>query len=189
MAFLEILTRCFKRPIMLSHNQASLEQQTCADWTQTLLVDELGRGVGWSYQNMAAYADQLTGDYIWILDDDDVCTRRTLVYELTQIAQAHNPDVIMVRMNHQERGILPDAQGWKVGPIPGLIGCSAYVVRREVFQRHAGAFLSAGYASDFDFIYEIFTDETLSIFWHDVIASQVQWIGLGRPEATEKDEG
>ena len=76
----------------------------------------MGRGVGWSYENLAAYADQLQGEYIWILDDDDMCTRRTLVYELEQIAQSDNPDVIMVRMNHQERGILPDAQGWRSTP-------------------------------------------------------------------------
>lgn len=183
MAFLEVLTRCYKRPIMLSHNQASLQAQTSRNWQQTLLIDEVGRGVGWSYENMAAYAESLGGDYIWILDDDDVCCRNTFVYELEQIAEADDPDVIMVRMNHQERGILPSAEMWKQIPKPGLIGCSAYVVRQNVWKRHAGAFLSGNYASDFDFIWEIFHDVGLSIFWHDVIASQVQRISLGRPEA------
>jgi hypothetical protein len=73
--FLEVLTRCYRRPGLLAANQASLRAQTCADWTQTLLVDEEGRGIAWSYVNMAGYAPHLVGEYVWILDDDDLCVR------------------------------------------------------------------------------------------------------------------
>lgn len=186
MAFLEVITRCFQRPVMLAHNQESLQAQTCDDWIQTLLIDEIGRGVGWSYLNLASYAADLEGDYIWILDDDDMCVRKTLVGELKQIAEQRNADVIMIKMNHMIRGILPDDDAWGKPPQCGRIGCSAYVVRRDVFKRHADAFKSAGYASDFDFISSIFEDDKVSIFWHDVIASQVQRISLGLPEITAK---
>ena len=182
MAFLEVITRCFQRPRMLAYNQESLQSQTCDDWIQTLLVDEIGRGVGWSYQQMALYADDLEGDYIWILDDDDMCIRMTLVDELKQIATIHNPDVIMIKMNHLTRGILPDELVWKRKPVIAHIGVSAFVVKRELWQRHAGAFLSADYSADFDFISSIFQEEGVGVFWHDVIASQVQKISLGLPE-------
>jgi len=182
MAFLEVITRCYQRRRMLAYNQESLQSQTCDDWTQTLLVDEIGRGIGWSYQQMALYADDLEGDYIWILDDDDVASRMTLVRELKDIAAVNNPDVIMIKMNHLTRGILPDDLVWKKKPVIAHIGVSAFVVRREVWQRHAGAFLSASYSADFDFISSIFKEEGIDIFWHDVIASQVQKISMGLPE-------
>lgn len=182
MAFLEVVTRCYKRPEMLRHNQESLHAQTCTDWTQSLLIDEIGRGVGWSYQEMARRSDELSGDYIWILDDDDMATRITLVAELKQIAEAHNPDVIMVKMNHQERGILP-SYTWQSYPIIGDIGVSAYIVRREIWQQYAGEFARGDYSNDYYFIAALFDNPSLKFFWHDVIASQVQWIGMGRPEA------
>lgn len=182
MAFLEILTRCYKRPKMLHHNRASLVAQTCGDWTQTLLVDEVGHGVPAAQERLAHYAPQLTGEYIWILDDDDMCTRRTLVDELRTIAKTHQPDVIMLRMNHLERGILPDDDAWQKPPQCSRIGCSAYVVRRDVWRRFANAFLPGEYASDFKFIAAIFAARP-NVFWHDVIASQCQRVSLGRAEA------
>ena len=118
---------------------------------------------------------------IWILDDDDMACHDTLVQELKVIAADHNPDVIMLKMNHGERGVLPDAHSWGKPPVCGRLGCSAYVVRRELWQRHADAWNSAKYASDFDFIYSIWQDDPV-IYWHDVVASKVQAIGYGEPE-------
>lgn len=182
MAFLEVLTRCYKRPKMLKHNQASLEAQTCDDWQQTLIVDEIGQGIGWAQLQLAEYAPELEGDYIWILDDDDMCRRNTFVAELKHIVEVRNPDVIMVRMNHGMRGILPDNHNWRGKPVVGRLGCSAYVIRREVWQKYAPAFATAHYASDFDFIAAVFEDDDIEVYWHDVIASQVQHISMGEPE-------
>lgn len=176
---LEVLTRCYKRPRMLAANQASLDAQTDDDWQQTLLVDDVGRGIAWSYQNLAAYAPNLEGDYIWLLDDDDVCIHPTLFAELRVIAEAHSPDVIFVRMDHGERGVLPN-ECWGCEPKHGDIGCSAYVVRRQVWQAHAKHF-GAHYAGDFDFIRAIWNSKP-TIFWHDVIASRVQRISRGATE-------
>lgn len=181
MAFLEIITRCYKRPKMLQHNQASIEAQTCDDWEQLLIFDDIGNGIGWAQTIIADYADELTGDYVWVLDDDDMCTRDTLIYELKQIADVHNPDVIMVRFNHMDRGILPDGLYWKSQPVECHIGVSCYIVKRDVFQKHASAFKSARYQSDLDFIQSVYADNP-SVFWHDVIAGQVQRISLGEPE-------
>ena len=56
MAFLQVLTRCYQRPEMLTANIRSLLEQTDPDWEQTCLVDSQGRGIGWSYENLAAHA-------------------------------------------------------------------------------------------------------------------------------------
>lgn len=180
--FLEVLTRTFnQRPRMLTNNIESLMNQDCPDWLQTILSDEEARGVAWAQENMANYSTHLQGEYIWILDDDDMAIHPALVCELKDIAREHQPDVIMVKMDHKERGVLPDSAHWGKPPVHGFIGCSAYIVKRELWQAHAGAFLPGTYSSDFTFIKSIFDSEP-SIYWHDVIASQVQRIGLGKPE-------
>lgn len=180
MAFLEVVTRTFRRPTLLAINRESLEQQTDDDWSQSFIDDPIGRGVGYSYERLAMFP--VRGDYIWILDDDDLCARPTLVAELKAIAAEHDPEVIMLKMDHGPRGILPDYPHWGAFPVVAHIGCSAYVVRRDVWCAFAHAFLPGSYQSDFQFISRVFLDSARRIYWHDVIASRVQRISLGAPE-------
>lgn len=177
--FLEVVTRCYKRPAMLAANVASLQAQTCDRWKQTLLVDDVGRGVAWANGNLAGFVP--TGHYVWLLDDDDLCIRETLVAELFEIVPWFNPDVIMLRMDHGELGVLPDDGIWGQGPALGRIGNAAYVVRREIWLNHAAAWERATYDGDFYFIEAIFRDAP-RVYWHDVIASRVQRISRGRAE-------
>lgn len=182
--FLQILTRTYQRPNLLAANRASVRRQTNQGWwLQTFLNDDAGRGVGWSYANMAAYAPHLEGLYVWILDDDDVCVCDTLIDDLMEIAAIHNPDVIMMRMAHGPRGILPDKH-WQQRPVLGDIGCSAFVVRRAIWQAHAKYF-EPTYNGDFAFISSIF-DEDYEIYWHDCVASATQRISNGKPEGRER---
>lgn len=180
--FLEIITRTFgKRPTMLAANQASIAAQTSADWAQTLLVDAAGRGIGWATENMAAYAPRLRGAYIWTLDDDDLCIRATFVAELQAIAATHDPDLIMVRMDHGPRGILPPLARWNSPPVRAQIGSSAFVARRALWQAWAHVLIPGKYDSDFELVAALYAHAG-RVYWHDVVASRVQWIGLGRPE-------
>lgn len=183
MPFLTVITRCFKRPTMIAKNIASLSAQTSQDYDQLCLIDDVGRGVGWSYTNMASYAPRLKGDYVWILDDDDMCICDTLIDDLKAIVAEHNPDVIMLKMDHGPRGILP-GKSWQQRPVLGDIGCSAFVVRRGVWQDHAPYF-TPDYNGDFAFISSIF-DEDYEIYWHDCIASKVQRISDGQPERVRR---
>jgi len=179
MPFLEVLTRTYKRPRMLAANMASLEAQTDDDHIQTLLNDDEGRGIAWSYRNLASYAPFLTGDYVWILDDDDMAVSQTLVSDLKGIVEAHNPDVIMLKMDHGRLGILPKSC-WQKQPEIGGIGCSAFVVKREIWQRHS-KFFGSHYAGDYDFIASIFARD-YEIYWFDCVASRVQQISYGAAE-------
>ena len=180
MAFLEVITRCYKRPQMLANNQASMQALTDKDWVQTLLIDEVGIGVGASQLRLRDNVQNLTGDYIWLLDDDDMAVWPTLISELRQIAADHDPDVIMLRMDHGPRGIQPDDAHWERRPVIGHVGCSAYVIRRPVWQDNAQAWHEK-YSADGEFIQAIY-DSGYSFYWHDVIASRVQRISLGVPE-------
>ncbi len=191
MPFLEILTRVYRRPQLLAINVESLRHQTDDDWQQTYLVDNVGRGINWSCVNMAAHAPDLVGDWIWILDDDDMCTCPTLVADLKRIVAEHDPDVIMVRMDHGPT-VLPDARSWGDEPIHGQIGVSAYIVRRSVWQAHAGALVPGWYGSDYSLINSIFGNNPAmamapwvrppKVYWHDCIASRVQVQSFGKAE-------
>lgn len=181
MAFLQVLTRSYRRPRMLMANLRSMEAQTDADFDQTMLVDCEGLGVEAAQAMLANHAAFVRGQYIWCLDDDDMCIWPTLVAELKAIAMEHDPDVIMVRMDHGQGRILPDDAHWQKPPVLGTIGASAFIVRRDVWQRHASAYASARYTSDFDFICQVYAADP-EIYWHDVVASKVQRVSLGAPE-------
>lgn len=182
MAFLEVITRSFgKRPKMFAAHKASLAMQTDQDFIHTVLVDKEGRGIAWATENMARYAPNLVGDYQLVLDDDDMLTLPTFVAGLKQIVAAHNPQVVFVRMDHGAGRILPSAR-WGKSPRVGEIGCSAFVVRREVWQAHAHAWTPGCYISDFNFINSIWQARP-SVYWWDTVASRVQRQSVGRAEA------
>lgn len=191
MPFLEILTRCYKRPTMLAVNQESLATQTDKDFIQTLLVDDVGIGINATHERMGAYAPNLIGEYIFCLDDDDMCICHTLVADLKTIVAEHDPDVIMVKMDHMGI-VLPQEPEWGVGLRYGGIGMSAYIVKREVWQAHAGALTPGWYGSDYSLINSIFGNNPAmamapwirqpAIYWHDCIASKVQRQSFGEPE-------
>jgi hypothetical protein len=164
---------------MLAHNQASLAAQTDNDFTQTLLNDPDGRGIAWANRNLGQYAPFLVGQYIFILDDDDMLICPTFIAELKEIVKAHRPDVIFVKMDHKKRGILPD-KSWGCEPKHSDIGCSGFVVRRKIWQKFSRHW-DASYAGDFGFISAVFASNP-KVFWHDVIASQVQRISNGAAE-------
>jgi hypothetical protein len=179
--FLEILTRSFGgRPHMFAAQQVSLTAQTDRDFVHTVLMDSERRGIEWASENMGRYAPQLVGDYVWILDDDDLCTLPTFIAGLKQIAVLNAPDVVFVRMDHDYGRILPSAR-WGKSPKVSEIGVSAYVVRREVWQAHAGAWTPGKYTSDFEFIDSIWQSRPVT-YWWDVVASRCQRQSLGRAE-------
>lgn len=171
------------RPAGLAANQASLAALTDPDWCQTLIVDREGRGCAWANRNLANCADRLIGDYIWVLDDDDVCVRRELVEELKAISVMFAADVVVVRMDHgPELGTLPRA-GWgrRAEVAEGDIGVSALICRREVWQKHAGSW-GERYAGDFDFAAAVLGDKRLLVYWHDVVASAISRQSAGAGE-------
>lgn len=181
MPFLEIITRSFGgRPRMFAAQQVSLAAQTDRDFIHTVLMDNERRGIGWATENMARYADKLVGEWVWILDDDDLCALPTFVAGLKQIAQLNAPELIMVRMDHGAGRILPSAR-WGKSPKVSEIGVSAFVVRREVWQEHAGAMIPGKYTSDYEFINSIWQSRPI-VYWWDMVASRVQKQSLGEPE-------
>ena len=109
---------------------------------------------------------------------------------LPEQAQQRIIDAMLLLMDVQDtlnssdttqEDVLPEPEKWQQPPAHGHIGISAYVVRREIWKQHAWAWVPGVYYSDFKFITAIFAADPV-IYWHNVVASRVQQIGLGRPE-------
>lgn len=182
MRFLEIVTRTYKRPTMLAANQASVAALTDQDLVHTILRDDTGIGVAAANARLALH--EPNGQYLWVLDDDDVCIHAKLVEHLKELARLHNPGAVMVRMDHgPELGILPKLSDWWETPKEAGIGCSALITRRDAWLAHRHAWASGRYAADFDFISSVWANKQWLVVWLDVIASRVQRISHGLPEA------
>lgn len=183
MALLEIVTRCYARTILLAANQTSLRGQTDRDWQQTLLVDNVGRGVTWANAQLASFEPAADTGYVWLLDDDDLCIAPNLVADVRRLATLHAmPPAIIVRMDHGPMGVLPDDEHWRQPPALTRIGCSAIITRADVWRQHRQAWASGRYEADFDFIAAVWQAEAFQIIWHDLVASRVQRVSRGAPE-------
>lgn len=179
--FLEVVTRTFGgRPTLLAANSASLQAQTSSAWTQTFVYDYARRGCPAANRSMAFFAPK--GRYVWLLDDDDICIRPTLVAELQEIAQLNAPDVIFMRMDHGPLGVLPGGLQWGNRRLHhGHIGVSAFVVSRDTWMQYREHWAEV-YAGDYEFIKAVAAERTVRVYWHDVIASSVQRISRGATE-------
>jgi len=171
---LEIVTRHIQgRPAMLAANMASVKAlaKGAPDLVkQTILLDEVGRGVSWANAQLAEF--EPVGDYVWLLDDDDVAIDMSLAWGLLEIAE-RQPDLIMMRMDHGPGiGILPDAWHWRKRPVMGQFGCSSFITDAAHWRRCRGAW-NASYAADADFVRHAF-DQTTAVEWRDVVASRCQ---------------
>lgn len=176
---LEILTRHLStRPTMLSRNQASLAALTGDDWVQTLLIDDVGRGVAWANEQLRDFTP--TDNYVWILDDDDECIFPGLIEGLAAIVAEKQPDGVMVRMDHGPLGILPSNQGWGGVLWQGGVGCSALISSRALWMECRSAW-GSHYAGDFDYVQAV-QQSGARLFWWDVVASRVSRRSMGAGE-------
>lgn len=183
MALLEVVTRTFlQRPNLLARNLESLTLQTDSDWSRTLVVDAQARGCAWACANLATV--EAVGDYVWVLDDDDLCCRNTLVAELRSILDQETlaPDVIMVRAYHGKFGTLPSDATWLREPVCGKVGTSCYIIRRDVWNATHHLWREV-YEADFWYIYDLWHMPGLRWYWHDHTAAYYPQQSIGAPDA------
>ena len=184
---LSIVTRCYKRPVGLRRNRLSVRLQTHRDYEQIFLVDEEGLGINAADARMAADAPPLIrGRYVYVLDDDDVLIDNQFVAWIHTVSCTHHgPDIIMVKSDNGVLGILPSPAAWGKEPQPGQVSVLNYVVKAEIWKRHAPAFAShPGDAGDSMFITELFRHD-YSVHWLDAIMAMTGPISgrnHGRPE-------
>lgn len=175
---------------MLERCQASVAAQVgCGEIQHVIVEDHVGIGIAGMFAAIEWNAGILDGEWVYVLQDDDELAGPWVVRELEKFLTAEAVttavttgacDVVMVK-NRKRGNVYPTF--WRVGPELGYVDLGSYVVRREVFVRHAGDF-GKRYAGDFDFIRRLW-DAGYEFGWCDVLFAQEQVCepGLGRPES------
>lgn len=144
MNHLTIITRHFaKRPELYRAHIRSLAAQTCDDFHQIVLWDNVGRGI--DAAQMALRDVRVNGQWVWVLDDDDLA-EPDAVETIVRHTQ-DGSDAVIFQFNHQGRTLPLDRNSIK----EGHIGVSALVVSRLTWHQTKEHF-GARYAGDFDWI-------------------------------------
>lgn len=135
-------------------------------------MDEYQRGVEFANGQMALRNwKDVEGEYVLILDDDDVLNDPDLIGKLKTFPA---PDLFMVRMHHGPWGILP-AETWENAPQRGRQGCSCVIPSRALFLEAVKAY-KPKYDGDFDFVAACY-DRAETVVWLDTVATRVQQVG------------
>lgn len=141
MPFLTVFTRTHPRPVEFLHrNVYSLRQQTDRDYEQIVLRDEVGRGLGWANAQFYANRHRATGEYVLMMDDDNVFVTNLAIAAL-KLATWDRPDAVIFRASVGPHGVLPSAAAWEARtPIAYQIDGHCCIVRRDVWLEHVQAF-------------------------------------------------
>ena len=178
--FLSIVTRCYKRPSFLENNQASLRAQTVTNYEQLLIIDDIGRGI--HAANMALADAYPAGDYVLVLDDDDVITDPEMIETLQWYTeQEGRPGLVFFKADHDHLGILPDGLVWGRRPIHGRVGSCDFISRRDIWEKYIAAF-GAPHSGDYTYLKTVWLTERPCVAWLDRQMTAVQRISNGRAE-------
>ena len=172
---------------MLARCNASLAALTDADWEQTVVIDRESRGVIWANTNLANVP--ATGQYVWVLDDDDLCALPSLVQDVRRVAEAEHPAAIMVRAAHTEFGIIPHDATWGGAPLLGDVSTSNLIVRADVWDAYRKRFADwQCYAADYEFTRHLW-QAGVPFRWLDIVAAYYPQRSTGLPGYTSEVAG
>jgi hypothetical protein len=175
-AFLSVYVPTYKRPVMLAKCLASIDAQTDKDLEIVLIRDEIGIGIDGMYADIQNHLDQVNGDYVFVLSDDNLITDSEFVSELKAIAQSYNPDVIVFK--NKIIGTLPDI--WNAAPQEGHIDLSCFAVKADIWKANADKWGKC-YAGDYHFIRALW-DQGHSFYWWDKTPIMAMRISRGAAE-------
>lgn len=147
--FLSLYTPTFRRPRGLTSCLASVAAQTAFnDIEHVVIPDYVGVGVDGMYARVPFYANALHGQYVHLLADDDVLAGPDVVSQLRDRAQAEGLPAVLIVKAVKGSMVLPiDNAG---PPVCGRIDLGCLVVRRDIWQQHAGDY-GKNYEGDFWF--------------------------------------
>jgi len=180
---LTVITRTWKRPKQLSANIASLKMQIDPSYQHLVLPDDVGVGLHAANRRLGEVKEQVLGDYVMILDDDDILISPGLVGEARHIKTFKGyPDVVVSRV-WRITEIVPRPEAWKLEEYDDGNGhrvCNCYLVAHSLFMETIDAF-GAPLAGDQRW-QEAFFLRSPTFFWYDNVMSANTRIGRCEPE-------
>ena len=163
---------------MLARNRESLFAQTDTDFEHIMLIDEIGMGIPQTHFWIVEEKKRPKGQYILILDDDELIDDQEFIANMKRIAKKHDPDIIMFR-NDRMGFVIPTNDRWGRRPECGYVGMACFAVKAEPWRLHIEAINKLHNAGDFTFLDALF-EAGHSAYWHDKIVTKAQQIGGGR---------
>jgi hypothetical protein len=181
MTFLTVVTRTFRRPEAFRRCAASLAEQAGADVQHIVIRDDEGVGIPETYRTLRDrdWSD-VTGEYVYFLDDDNVIWGSSSVRELSEFsAAAARPDMIIFKADLCGR-VVPEDYLWMCRPQVAHIDLGCVALRVDAFfeaRRHFGY----RYEGDYDYILSAFIRST-KVGWWDKVFMRAQRVSRGEPE-------
>lgn len=176
--FLTIYTPTYKRPRLLAECMASVAMQTVPPLEHIIVADYIGIGIAGVYNDIAQRATCFNGDYVYVLQDDDVLKDPLVIEDFYKEVYESQPPVVIAR-NYKGKRLLPDKGYWEREPKQNHIDLGGFIIRDDVFYENRVNF-GRRYEGDFDFIHSLWGK--YPFFWWDRAISFSQQIGRGKPE-------
>lgn len=187
--FLSIITRCHgsHRPNGLNRNMESINR-LYGKWEQIFITDKKGLGLYYANMSFMLARQQIRGEYVYLMDDDDKINNPDMIAELSKVVKDNdNPDVIVFRMLIKTgafNNYYPSPECWKKRiPILAHIGGSCMVVKTEAFKKHIHAFGQQRFG-DFFFLKSLYDDKRMKWYWHDSLMAETG----GKPSHGAKEK-
>ena len=157
----------------------SLADQTCQDFEHIIIVDEVGRGIPWANRQLAErdWSD-LSGQYVYILDDDNMMMPGAIGAIKHELVAADLPALMICRVHRIQpklRGI-PKDEYWEKGPVLNTIDAGCVVVRHDLFLKAVKSYPEI-YTGDYDYILAAYTMAE-SVKWYKKLIMRAQGISL-----------
>lgn len=145
---LDIVTRHLRSPNraeLLARQQASLVPLQ-GDWVQSVLIDPYGtKGIAGA--NFRFHSFEPAADYVWMLDDDDVCLEPDLLAYIDRDA-----DLTILRVRYCDQSLLPTREYFRDQQLCyGHITVQCAIMTRELWLAHRTAW-GLYYEGDYKFL-------------------------------------
>lgn len=170
--FLSVVTRHLpERKLYLSKHSLSLLTQSCSELEHIILTDSKRSGLLAANQALAKAVDLLSGEYVFIMDDDNRMVDADLVRVLKENS---GPDVLLFKTKVGDR-VIPERDLFGKMLIRKHIDSHCYAVKRDIWIKYIKAF-GVARAGDFFFIKEVL-EHVDSVKWIDIVACETMMIG------------
>jgi glycosyltransferase involved in cell wall biosynthesis len=167
---------------MFKQHLASVEMQKDRDFEHIVLKDNVGIGVAKANQLFFQNKDRVNGDYVFMLDDDDIFITDDFVSDMKYIAMNTNyPGIIFIRMQINE-DIVPTEKIWNTNRLLKChIGTSCFIMRSDLWKENIQHFASIPTTGDFHFINTVFSKNP-KVFWQNKLYSKTLRVSRGQAE-------
>lgn len=166
MPFLSIVTRHLtKRVLPFLRCQKSVLSQTDPDYEHIVLPDPVGIGIAKANQMLFLNKNVVSGDYIFILDDDGWLMETTFVSEMKDIIQEKRFDIVIFKTKIGSE-IYPKISNTV---IKGEIDAACVVVKSDLWKSNIHLFMPFK-GGDYVFIHNLLK-RTKNVYWLDKLYS------------------